>query len=284
MARYLVFYWRLYRLHQRGVRLVWTVHDLDNHDTRHIRVETFAARRLCRILDAIILHGPLAKEILESRWGPNACRRIRAIPHFNYIESYKNDADRAGAQSALELNESTLTFLFLGLIRPYKGVREMVDAFSVCAKSNTRLIIAGRPVSDAIRREIGDVVAKDKRIRFIPGRVPDDDIQMYMNACDVVVLPYRRVSVSGAAVLAMSFGKPCIAPRAGCVTDILDENGAVFFDPSIPGDLERAFNETISASPRLEQMGRHNLERARSRDWSGVAYATANVYKQCLSS
>ena len=182
MARYLVFYWRLYRLHQRGVRLVWTVHDLDNHDTRHIRVETFAARRLCRILDAIILHGPLAKEILESRWGPNACRRIRAIPHFNYIESYKNDADRAGAQSALELNESTLTFLFLGLIRPYKGVREMVDAFSVCAKSNTRLIIAGRPVSDAIRREIGDVVAKDKRIRFIPGRVPDDDIQMYMNA------------------------------------------------------------------------------------------------------
>ena len=103
-----------------------------------------------------------------------------------------------------------------------------------------------------------------------------------MNACDVVVLPYRRILTSGAAVLAMSFGKPCIAPRAGCVTDILDENGAIFFDPSVSGNLERALRETVDSRHRLREMGLYNLRRAAAWDWESIGRSTAAVYKQCF--
>jgi glycosyltransferase involved in cell wall biosynthesis len=89
-------------------------------------------------------------------------------------------------------------------------------------------MFAGRPINESITKEIALAIDGDLRIKFLPGYVADDDVQVHLNACDVYVLPYQRVLTSGAAVLAMSFGKPCIAPRTGCVTDILKEEGAFF--------------------------------------------------------
>jgi glycosyltransferase involved in cell wall biosynthesis len=78
----------------------------------------------------------------------------------------------------------------------------------------------------------------------------------------------------------MSFGKPCIAPRTGCVTDILKEEGAFFFDPSISGDLERAIRQTVACRQRLPEMGLYNLDRAAGWGWKGIGRETAAVYER----
>jgi len=158
----------------------------------------------------------------------------------------------------------------------------MVKAFKACADPNARLIIAGRPINESITEEIALAIDGDLRIKFLPSYVADDDVQVHLNACDVYVLPYERVLTSGAAVLAMSFGKPCIAPRTGCITDILKEEGAFFFDPSISGDLERAIRQTVACRQRLPEMGLHNLDRAAGWGWKGIGRETAAVYERWL--
>ena len=238
---YVAFYQRLVWLRIMGVRLVWTMHNLDNHESQNRSIENFVARHFAPQMGGIIVHGKSAKRIVESRWIQRTGSPIHVIPHGHYIGSYKNEISAEAARAQFGFSASNLVFLFLGMIRPYKGVVEMVDAFRLHTESNARLIITGMPINQEICNQVARSIEGDLRIRFLPGHVADDDIQLYMNACDVVVLPYRRILTSGAAVLAMSFGKPCIAPRAGCVTDMLDEKGAIFFDPPASGRFGTGF-------------------------------------------
>jgi beta-1,4-mannosyltransferase len=279
IIRYFLFYSRLKRLKERGVRIVWTVHDFRNHDSPFWRLEDWFGRHLAERLHGLIVHGKSAKQLIDSNWG-KLSSEISVIPHGHYIDSYPNDITPAAARASLGLDASNVVFLFLGLIRPYKGVVEMVRAFRGCSDPNARLVIAGRPVDEAIKNEVVHAIDGDPRIKFIPGFVKDEDVQLYMNASDVVVLPYRRILTSGAAILAMSFGKACIAPREGCITDSLDSNGALFFDPAIERDLDRALQVALACRQKLAAMGRHNLDRAADWDWQGIARATLAVYQQ----
>ena len=279
---YVAFYQRLVWLRMMGVRLVWTMHNLDNHESQDRRIENLVARLFAPQMEAIIVHGKSAKQIVESRWDQRACIPVHVIPHGNYIGSYKNEIGAEPARAHFGFGDSDLVFLFLGKIRPYKGVVGMVNAFRFHAEPSARLIITGAPMNQEICNEVAHAIEGDPRIRFLPGHVADDDIQLYMNACDVVVLPYRRILTSGAAVLAMSFGKPCIAPRTGCVTDMLEEKGAIFFDPTVSGDLERALRKAIDFRHRLGEMGLYNLRRAAMWDWESIGRSTAAVYKQCF--
>ena len=60
--------------------------------------------------------------------------------------------------------------------------------------------------------------------------VDDDDVQAYMNASDVVVLPYKNVLTSGAALLALSFMKPVLAPPKGLIPEVVDSSTGALFD------------------------------------------------------
>jgi beta-1,4-mannosyltransferase len=279
---FVAFYQRLLWLRIMGVRLVWTMHNLDNHESQHRWIESLVARYLAPQMEGIIVHGKSAKQIVESRWNQRKGIPFHVIPHGHYINSYKNEISAEAARAHFGFSASNLVFLFLGKIRPYKGVVGMVHAFRLHTEPNARLIITGMPMNQEICNEVAHSIEGDSRIRFLPGHVADDDIQLYMNACDVVVLPYRRILTSGAAVLAMSFGKPCIAPRAGCVTDMLEEKGAIFFDPAVNGDLERALQKAIDFRHRLREMGLYNLRRAAVWDWESIGRSTAAVYKQCF--
>jgi beta-1,4-mannosyltransferase len=279
---YVAFYQRLVWLRIKGVRLVWTMHNLDNHESQHRGIESLVARYFAPQMESIIVHGKSAKQIVESRWNQRTGIPVHVIPHGHYIGSYKNQISAEAARAHFGFSASNLVFLFLGKIRPYKGVVGMVNAFRLHTEPSARLIIAGMPMNQEICSEVAHSIEGDSRIRFLPGHVADDDIQLYMNACDVVVLPYRRILTSGVAVLAMSFGKPCIAPRAGCVTDMLEEKGAIFFDPTVSGDLERALRNAIDFRHRLREMGLYNLRRAAVWDWESIGLSTAAVYKQCF--
>jgi glycosyltransferase involved in cell wall biosynthesis len=90
------------------------------------------------------------------------------------------------------------------------------------------------------------------------------------------------VLTSGAVILAMSFGRACIAPATGCIQDVLDERGAFLYDPERPGALRDAIARALGCRDRLREMGAYNLERAREWGWDRVARETAHVYDEAL--
>lgn len=281
LARYGLFVARLLKLRGLGIRVVWTIHDYRNHDAAHWRIEHALGGMLARQVDALIVHGPAAKELVLSGWGRAIEPRLHVIPHGNFSGCYPNEIGRSAARRQFGYEDGNRVLLFLGWIRPYKGVSELVRIFRERAGVNDRLIIAGQPIDEKIGREVAALVDGESRICYRPQYIKDEDIQVYMNAADAVVLPYGKVFTSGAAVLAMSFGRACVAPRIGGVVDALDSEGAVLFDPAQPADLERAVVEVMAGKHNLAAMGRCNRLRADQWTWSSVGQATAALYRSC---
>ncbi len=266
-----------------GIPLIWTIHNLAPHESRHPTVDWLLGRIVIGLSSGLIVHGDSGKRLVMANWRLGDRHRFVVIPHGNYMRNYPDTVSRATARRTLALDDSNVAFLFLGAVRPYKGILELLEAFRRVAPADAVLLIAGQPLNEDFRRRIEDMMARVEHIRFYPGFVPDEEIQIYMNASDIVVLPYRRVLSSGAALLAMSFGKPCVAPSDGCLPDVLDDSGAFLYDPEDPTGLLDSLRHAVEARDRLVEMGRHNRSKAASWTWAQAAEATRALYEQCLS-
>lgn len=269
-------------LHLLGVRIVWTAHNIAHHEAKGANVDRACTRFVARHADAIIAHSDSAKRRLLAELPIPDADRVFVIPHGHYIDSYPNTMDRATARSRLQLPTSGPVLLFFGQIRPYKGALELIEAFARLDCSDARLVIAGRPLTDGDAQLVREASSNDLRVTLAFGHIPDDEIQTYMKACDAVVLPYRDILTSGAAVLAMSFGRACVVPKMACFTELLGEGGAVFYDPASEGGLLAGLQEAVSDVGRLDSMGAANVERARTWDWGSIARRTVAAYQTAL--
>jgi glycosyltransferase involved in cell wall biosynthesis len=281
--RCLVFVIRLLMIRLYGIPLVWTVHNLAPHESRHPKLDWLIGRIAAGLASTIIVHGETAKSEVIRQWRLKDGRRVVVIPHGNYEDRYPRSISRLQARQRCAVDESTIVFLFLGAVRPYKGVRELIRSFDKLADNRTRLLIAGKPLDEAFEEEIQAAVAGMENVRFDAGFVADEDIQLYMNASDVVVLPYRRILSSGAALLAMSFGKACVAPARGCLSDVLDRGGAFLYEADDPDGLLNTMRKVVRKADVLDRMGRHNRERASLWTWERMAETTAHLYRRCLA-
>jgi beta-1,4-mannosyltransferase len=108
--------------------------------------------------------------------------------------------------------------------------------------------------------------------------VPDADVQRFLKAADFVVLPYRDVLTSGGALLALSFGRPLVVPRRGCLAELERERCAIAYNPDDPGAL-RAALATAAAVTDLEPWQRCAAAAARRRAWEPIAEAYAQIYR-----
>ena len=277
LARLLMYYVRVRLLRHWGIRIVWTVHNLYPHEGRHRGVDRRFIRGIIQCASQLIVHSPSAADMVRQEFGVRDWRKIAVVPHGHYIDSYPNTISRAEARRKLGLPAHGTVLLFLGKIRRYKGVSSLVRTFQEVAPSDATLVVAGAPVDDQIVGEIRQLVHQ-ANVMLYPEFVPDDTIQVYMNAADAVVFPYQDVLTSGAVILAMSFGKACIAPRLGCIGDVLDERGSVLYNPDAPEGLKNALSTALAQPERLAAMGHHNLTQAQRWRWDDIARATVEVY------
>lgn len=279
--RFLMFFKRIKDLLDKGVAVVWTIHDISHHEAAFPKVELAFSRWLFRKADALIVHSEAARKAVERQWNVKCDDRLSIIPHGNYIGSYANHGDRDAARKTLKLDSGKLVILFLGIIRPYKGVLELIEAFKGNNVPDVELVIAGKPLSDELSAQIRSTIGGNTAIHFFPGRVEDDRIQDYFNAADLVVFPYTKALTSGALILAMSFGRACVAPKMGALEDTLDEDGGFLYDPAAPGALAAALKSASSSRERLGEMGRHNRRKAEGWPWSDTARMTAAAFRKC---
>ena len=275
-------FFRILLLKISGMSVVWTVHNIKDHENPYPQLDSICNVLASKVSDAIIVHCEVAKNNVVETFGIKRKEKVFVIPHGNYLDCYVNEIDRAEARKSLSVDNSKLVLLFLGKIRPYKGVSDLVEAFKRVSPQASRLIIAGQPFNDETRASLKKAIADSSNIELIPTFIPDDQIQVYMNACDAVVFPYRDILTSGAVVLAMSFAKACIAPRKGCIGELLDEIGSFVYDPESERGLEEAIACAITRKDELSKMGQHNLELAQELEWKDIAKKTLDVYEWCL--
>ncbi len=265
-----------------GIGLVWTAHDLFRHDRREDPNELAFMRSLFELADAVIVHCEAAADSLLETLGAreDARDKLAIIPHGHYQGAYPDTVTREEARARLGLPEEAKVIAFVGWVRSYKGVWELFEAFRHLDDRDACLVVAGQAVDGAYAARLTAAAKGDERIRLMLGFVPDEDLQLYLRAADVVAAPFLEIFTSGSVLLAMSFERAVIAPRRGCVTDVLDAAGGILYDADDPQGLEGALRVAMAAD--LDAMGRHNGAGLERFDWMRVAEATRHVYEVAL--
>lgn len=262
----------------QGKSIAYTVHDLDvlgKHSLRGAIMIRMAHFIVLFLSHSIHVHNQYSRDLIRTRYRKK--KGVFAIPHGNYIGFYPNKVKKLEARRKLDLPEDTFVYLFLGLIRPYKGLEDLFTAFKSLENPKLRLLVAGRVfAADSYKAEIKQMCQEDHRIHLVPEFIPDDSIQLYMNACDIFVLPYKHITTSGAAALALSFGRPLIVPDITSFNEVVTPVSGILYDASKTNGLVSALGEAQTRSWSEDQI----LDYAYQFDWGKLGSQLAGLYKK----
>lgn len=222
-----------------GARTVWTAHNLMPHDPSLFRwIDVLARHTVVACCYKIYIHGPSPSATLAARF-PAARKKMVMIPHGHFINFYPDNVARESARDHFGFNSSTFVYLFIGLCKPYKNLDGLVQAFRHMP-GDTALLVAGKFQDQTYEAAVRDMSFADTRIRIDARFLPDDELQLFLRACDAVVIPYREILTSGSAVLAMSFGRPVVTIDRGFLHDIVVDGTGILYNPDDSGGLARA--------------------------------------------
>ena len=258
--------------------IVWTVHELDAYESHQPRRDGWFRAMVMRLSRSLIVHGEHTRRELVRDHG--YVRRVELARHASYVGYYRDDVTRPQARNRLGLSPDARVFLYFGYIKPYKGVEALIESFSRLSGEDKVLLIAGKPLDDAIAGTIRRLAEFDVRVKLHLGYIADDDIQVFFRAADVVAMPFRQTQTSGSLLLAMSFGCAMIAPRVATVPEYVDESCAILFDPDDPANLQRALERSDQAP--LAELGRRARGRAEALTWSDMAAVHDASYRAAM--
>ena len=283
---------RLWRwLRRREVPVVYTAHNLLPHATAPDDEARY--RRLYHAADRLIVHSQDGARALVDRFGvpPSS---VAVVPHGPLLED-QPELSREEARRRLGLPPDAPLVLFAGLIEPYKGLADLIDAFAElirCAddarlaaddrRQSSRLVVAGRPNEPfapyraaLARHSLLGRVHLD--LRFLP----EPDLAAYLCAADVVALPYRDASTSGLLHAARRFGRPVVASAVGDLAELVaDGKSGLLVPPSDPPALAAALARLLADPPLAARLGESGRKRAREQSWDVAARSTIEVYRR----
>jgi glycosyltransferase involved in cell wall biosynthesis len=198
--------------------IVFICHNVRPHDSKD-RFR-FLSRLIFRFSDACIVHSDEEKRHLKNLV-PGARVAVCHLPVFKLF--YNNQLSKASARALLKLPPHAPVFLFFGIVRPYKGLKDLVAAFPSIRREleDALLIIAGEFWESRLEYEqLIERLALGSAIRVDDRYIPDIELQRYLSATDIVIVPYRSVTGSAVVQTARGYGVPVVATRLGSLEEL----------------------------------------------------------------
>lgn len=250
-----------------NVKLVWTLHNIEPHDIRfpaiHRVVRRFFAKN-CHWI-RVFSNSTVERAAAYLKVSP---RKFKIIPEGDYTTYYPNQVTKSEARAYFGLPLDSKVYLCLGLIKPYKGIKNLVNHFNLVKRPNEYLIVAGKVLDAAYGNQIRKIMSD--RVIFFDRFVEPINLQYFFNAADVVVLPFSKIENSGSVILAMGFAKPIIAPSSGTLTERLQHQSQLLFKEKV----EEVWATQLSYSDhQLSSIGRENLKAVGRFHWSDFVMA-----------
>ena len=252
--------------------IVLTAHDLLPREARPAQVR--AQRRLYSAVDTVIAHSEYGRRQLTEVVGVDP-GKVQVVRHgaFDYLTRLTSERPLPGELAGVQ----GPVVLFFGLLRPYKGLEVLLDAWR--GIEGAELWIVGRP-----RIALEPLRARAPRtVRFVPRFVQDSELPAYFRRADIVVLPYagtERFDFSGVMATALAFGRPVVASEIGGFSELADAGGAQLVPPADAAALRDALAELLADRDRRERLA----ARARAAadgpySWREAARRTVGVYE-----
>jgi glycosyltransferase involved in cell wall biosynthesis len=248
-------------------------------------------RSFLRRFDAVIAHTAGGAERLREEIGLEP-ERVHTIPHgpLDYLverpDSSAASAAGPGAPSRLppelaEVDQGEPVILFFGLLRPYKGVDTLLEAFAQL--EGAELWIAGMPRMPI--EPLRELASKAPgTVRLLPRFISDEEIPALLRRAELLALPYRELEQSGVLYAGLAFGKPMVLGDVGGFSEIGRDRGAArLVPPDDPDALARALRELLADPAARERLSRAALAAVEGPfSWAGIATRTIELYESLL--
>jgi glycosyltransferase involved in cell wall biosynthesis len=258
-----------------------TVVTIHNVDPRRLpfgafRVDAGVARRV----DAIVVHSAYGVDELAERLGVPR-ERIHVIPHgaFDYLTDLPDE--RPLPPELAEVDSPVV--MFFGLIRDYKGVDVLLEAFAH-VEADAELWVVGE--SWFPLRDLEAIASRSPhRVRFVSRWITEPEIPAYFRRADLVVLPFRQHAPSGVLHTALAFGKPLVLSRMGGFIDVGERHDAArLVEPEDPVALAAAIDELLGDPGERERLAAAAARAGREEySWSAVGKRTLELYDRLIA-
>jgi glycosyltransferase involved in cell wall biosynthesis len=255
--------------------LVLTAHDLLPREPRPGQAR--AQRRLYERVDALVVHSEYGRGQLVGALGvpPD---KVHVIHHgaFDHLTRMPVESPLPAELAAVE----GPVVLFFGLLRPYKGLEVLLQAWRGIAGAELWIVGRARMALEPLR------ALAPPTVRFVPEFVPDTQLPAYFRRADVVVLPYartERLDQSGVLATALAFGKPIVLTDVGGFSEVAAAGAARLVAPGDPDALRDALAALIADPSERKRLSTAALAAARGPySWDEAARLTLELYQRLV--
>ena len=215
-------YWMMCRL-LKNTKILFVCHNVFPH-------ERFPLDRL--LTRAVLKRG--SRYIVQSETDAEDLRTVVKNPVFRQtVHPTYNAFKIAGisgeeARKMLGISQDKKVLLFFGFIREYKGLSYLIQAMPEVIRQveDTELLVVGDFSGPEDRQRYLDMIqeyALGDHVTVYDGYIPDQEVEKFFAACNLVVLPYISATQSGIAQIAYGFEKPVVATNVGGLPDVVDD-------------------------------------------------------------
>lgn len=269
----------------KGAKIVWTAHNLRSHNSLRPRLERLWMALVTRLLDGVVYLSAYSKSEALDLFPHLAKRPSRVVPHGTYGEAYPYFLDQSQARAIWDIPSKSNVIGFVGEIKPYKGLDQLLNAFFDVSPGKVYLLIAGNFPKDGygnrLKRNIDNALNMGLPIQVYDGRLDELQLSSAISACDVVALPYLKGENSGLAVLAAERDRALLLPKDSRYDEISSQ-----IAPDLSYRFASLTGDIIESATRRARIaiceGKNNEIFRMQHNWDMIAEDISDLYAEII--
>ncbi len=244
------FHATLLRLRRR-TKIVWVIHNLEPHDLyvrRRVLWRLFA-KAMPRLIDGALTLSPGTIRVAVEAFPGLRRKPISSFQHPSYFVGAGQEQDRIDLRARLGLQTNCRVIAYVGMIRPYKGIDELIEVFRGTTDPSLRLLLAGK-VKGYTMTDLATKIGDDPRILTNFGNLTYDAFNATLACSDLFAAPLTQYLHSGSLVHALSAERPVLTPRTPYSESLAAEVGTEWvrlYEGSLNAD--RLLSEVLRPHP-----------------------------------
>lgn len=208
-------------------------------------------------------------------------RDVSVIPNGIDLSSFE-DLSRKEARSKLQIKDDEKVILFVGTLRPVKGIRYLIEAMRLIKDKNesTKLFLVGDGEEREYLKNLVKGLILEECVRFI-GKLPNEKVPECMVASDVFVLPSLSEGFPVVILEAMASGLPIISTKVtGLLEIVKDGKNGILVESKSPDEIAEKVLLILGDDELREKISENNREEAKRYSWDSAVDKLEEIYQK----
>jgi glycosyltransferase involved in cell wall biosynthesis len=233
-------------------------HDLAEFEKQ---VCKYAIKSVASVADTILIHTKSTSTLLGEAIGLDVSSKCKVVEHPLYEELLSFQKKTFPKEFDPAMVQGKKVILSLGMIRPYKGVSDLLIAYdqllSTGQAEDSCLVIAGHMLDDDVRKRLEEAKKKyPDRVFAVPRKLSEEEMAALYSVADLAAMPYKAILISGSYYLATTFSVPSIVPNIGMFIDEINHGvTGLKYEPGGNGLLTALKNAISKNKNELKKIG-----------------------------